>query len=80
MPFKESHPLMHDHFEHSKKRLLTIQNNFELFKKLKSRVLEWKFDVTKWRTNNTIVLETKNRSVVILTKVEFTKQINEVKC
>ena len=80
MPFKESHPLMHDHFEHSKKRLLTIQNNFELFKKLKSRALEWKFDVTKWRTNDTIVLETKNRSAVNLTKVEFTKQINEVKC
>ena len=80
MPFKESHPLMHDHFEHSKKRLLTIQNNFELFKKLKSRVLEWKFDVTKRRTNDTIVLETKNRSAVNLTKVEFTKQINEVKC
>ena len=38
------------------------------------------FDVTKWRTNDTIVLETKNRSAVNLTKVEFTKQINEVKC
>ena len=94
LPFKENHPLIHDHFEFSKKHNpADLRARKRLNMNLANEKFWWevpsflkkgeefveKINSNKFRFMDAGVLEIKNRSAVNLAKTNFTKQVKQVK-